>query len=87
MSVHKFKPETTNGGNCFSDCLCGWSGGVYPTRPEARAAWQAHVDGKPGPAPIRPVLQIADIPRACDLCRGMPDHTPTCPTRMPGDQR
>ena len=47
MSVaHKFLPETTNGGCCFCDCSCGWSGGVYDGRASARSAHSAHLIDK-----------------------------------------
>lgn len=65
MAAHKFKPETTNGGNCFADCSCGWSGGVHPTRQRAKDAWNAHVNGGPPVEPLRPELLFG--PRA----RGM----------------
>jgi hypothetical protein len=42
---HKFKPETTNGGCCFCDCSCGWSGGVYTNRRYAHDAHQQHAEG------------------------------------------
>lgn len=45
MTAHRFKPETTNAGNCFADCACGWLGGVHRSRSLAKAAWQNHIDG------------------------------------------
>jgi len=44
---HRFSPETTNGGRCFCDCSCGWSGGVYDTRQHARDAHNDHAKGWP----------------------------------------
>lgn len=66
MSAHKFKPETTNGGHCFSDCSCGWAGGVYPTRPDARLAWIAHRDEMLVPEHVRPTFLAG--PRARGMC-------------------
>lgn len=45
MTDHKFKPESTNNGRSFSDCSCGWQGGVYPSRAAARDAWHGHATG------------------------------------------
>lgn len=53
---HRFTPERTNHGAYFSDCSCGWSGGVYPSRGDAKHAHAAHVTGRPVPEPIRPML-------------------------------
>lgn len=58
MSGHKFKPETTNGGCCFADCSCGWSGGVYENRAVAKIAWEAHRDGGTPPVPLRPQFLV-----------------------------
>jgi len=44
---HRFSPETTNGGCCFCDCSCGWAGGVYITRADARRAHSDHAAGRP----------------------------------------
>ena len=43
MTDHQFTPERTNHGAYFSDCSCGWSGGVYPSRADAKRAHIAHV--------------------------------------------
>lgn len=63
MSNHKFKPEATNAGHYFSDCSCGWSGGVYPSRTDAKEAWRAHVDVTTPPEPVKPVLLIGKSAR------------------------
>lgn len=52
----KFKPETTNGGHCFADCSCGWSGGVYVNRTAAGLAWRAHVICHTPLPPLAPVV-------------------------------
>lgn len=69
-SQHKFKPETTNGGACFADCACGWTGGVHPSRPRAREAWAAHRDGGERVEPINPTFLIGGP------ARGMSDGGP-----------
>jgi hypothetical protein len=43
---HVFKPEKTNHGYYFSDCSCGWTGGVYETRKFAKDAQVAHKNGE-----------------------------------------
>lgn len=48
--------EGTNGGACFAECTCGWSGGVRPDRSAARAAHRAHVEGRDPGEPIRPTV-------------------------------
>lgn len=58
---HRFMPEQTNGGAYFSDCSCGWSGGVYPSRGDAKHAHAAHVTGGPVPEPIRPTLLLGEL--------------------------
>ena len=60
MTKHKGEYERTNNGCYFTDCTCGWSGGVYRSRAEAREAWAAHRDGKPIPdtGRMRPVIQV-----------------------------
>ena len=62
MSDHKFEAERTNHGCYFADCSCGWSGGVFPSRGDAKLAHTAHVTGSTIPDPIRPALLLA--PRA-----------------------
>lgn len=42
MSPHQFKPEATNAGHYFADCLCGWAGGVFTSKANAKEAWQRH---------------------------------------------
>lgn len=67
---HKFKPETTNGGNCFSDCACGWSGGVYQSRKDAMVVWDAHAHGLPELMDHRKVQTIAllgERPRGMEI--------------------
>lgn len=46
MRGHAFKPEKTNHGCYFSDCGCGWSGGVYRDRATAKEAHAAHTRGE-----------------------------------------
>ena len=57
---HRWERERTNYGCFFTDCTCGWSGGVYRSSSEAHAAWKAHRDGKPIPdsGRMRPLVQV-----------------------------
>ena len=60
MTDHRFEPERTNGGCYFADCSCGWAGGVYPTRADAKRAHIAHVMGRPMPEPLKPQLLLSE---------------------------
>lgn len=52
--------EPTNAGHYFSECSCGWSGGVYRNRTEARSAWHAHVGQESIKVePVKPVILIS----------------------------
>lgn len=46
MSGHKRMLERTNRGCYFSECGCGWSGGVYRDRTCAVNAHAAHTRGE-----------------------------------------
>ena len=56
--THKFKPERTNGGAYFCDCSCGWTGGVYLNRSDARYAHDIHADGGEPSGAIKPTFLI-----------------------------
>ena len=45
MTGHKRLLERTNNGCYFSDCGCGWAGGVYRDRATATEAHAAHTRG------------------------------------------
>ena len=60
--THKFKPERTNGGAYFCDCSCGWTGGVYPNRSDAKHAHDIHADGGEPNGAIKPMFLIAPHP-------------------------
>lgn len=66
---HKFLPETTNNGYCFSECSCGWSAGVYPNRADARLVWNNHSKGNPEST----VENIKSTLLIGDSARGMTD--------------
>lgn len=63
MAHHKFEPETTNGGNVFCDCSCGWSGGVFVSQTFARKAWVEHGHGqnKVEVGKVNPVFQWGNL--------------------------
>lgn len=42
---HKKLLERTNHGYYFSECACGWSGGVYSNRTFANDAYLSHKAG------------------------------------------
>jgi len=56
VMTHKFKPERTNGGAYFCDCSCGWTGGVYPSRSDAKYAHDIHADGGEPSGAIKPMF-------------------------------
>ena len=60
--VHKFKPERTNGGAYFCDCSCGWTGGVYLNRSDAKYAHDIHADGGEPNGAIKTMFLIAPHP-------------------------
>lgn len=59
---HKRLLERTNAGHYFSECRCGWSGGVHPDRYTANVAWEAHRDGLNPVAPVPTIVLFG--PRA-----------------------
>jgi hypothetical protein len=59
MKGHKRLLERTNNGCYFSECGCGWSGGVWADRPAAIAAHSAHIAGQEPPAgKVEPVVLL-----------------------------
>ena len=63
MRGHRRMLERTNHGCYFSECSCGWSGGVYPHRTAAIIAHESHVSGGEPVAPIPTVVIFGDRPR------------------------
>lgn len=53
---HRRLLEATNHGCYFSDCACGWAGGVYNDRAMAAAAHADHVAGREPVGKVAPVL-------------------------------
>lgn len=64
---HRSITEATNAGHYFSDCSCGWSGGVYPSRHDARYAWNAHTTGQTVPENVKPTFLIGGPAQGMDL--------------------
>lgn len=58
MTGHKALLEATNAGHYFADCTCGWSGGVYYGRANARQAHSAHKDGLEVPPHVQPTVLL-----------------------------